>query len=115
MSALKTRYPYAGYVGLIERAALLLADPGYGLKLGASHGVRDHGLLGFLALNSPTLKDALTNIERYVGVTNEGIDGVFERDGQGSPFAFARPMRRSAVCGTIPNRSQPSWSRAPGN
>jgi AraC-like DNA-binding protein len=82
------RIPYAGYVGLIERAALLLADPGYGLKLGASHGVRDHGLLGFLALNSPTLKDALTNIERYVSVTNEGIDGVFERDGQGFAFRF---------------------------
>jgi len=53
------RIPYAAYVGLIERAAMLLADPGYGLKLGASHDVRDNGLLGFLALNSPTLKDAL--------------------------------------------------------
>ena len=37
------RIPYAAYVGLIERAAVLLGDPGYGLKLGASHGVRDNG------------------------------------------------------------------------
>jgi AraC-like DNA-binding protein len=85
------RIPYAAYVGLIERAAMLLADPGYGLKLGASHDVRDNGLLGFLALNSPTLKDALANVERYVSVTNEGIDAAFERDGQ----AFALRFRES--------------------
>jgi len=39
------RIPYAAYVGLIERAAVLLGDPGYGLKLGASQSVRDNGLL----------------------------------------------------------------------
>jgi AraC-like DNA-binding protein len=77
------RIPYAAYVGLIERAAVLLGDPGYGLKLGASRDVRDNGLLGYMALNSPTLRDALANIERYVRVTNEGIDAVFEPDRQG--------------------------------
>ena len=82
------RIPYAAYVGLIERAALLLGDPGYGLKLGASHGVRDIGLIGFIALNSPTLGDALASIERYVRVTNEGIDAVFEADGQGATLRF---------------------------
>ena len=58
------RIPYAAYMGLIERAALLLDQPGYGLKLGASHDVRDSGLIGFIALNSPTLGDALANVER---------------------------------------------------
>jgi len=82
------RIPYAAYVGLIERAAVLLGDPGYGLKLGASQSVRDNGLLGFIALNSPTLRDALANIERYVRVTNEGIDAVFEADGQRSTLRF---------------------------
>src|SRR5829696_435374 len=43
----------------IERAAALLDDPEYGLKLGTSHGARDNGLVGFIALNSPTLRDAL--------------------------------------------------------
>ena len=43
------RISYAAYMGLIERAALLLAEPAYGLKLGASHDVRDNGLLGFIA------------------------------------------------------------------
>lgn len=55
------RIPYVAYTGLIERAALLLREPGYGLKLGSSHDVRDRGLVGFIALNSPTLGDALTS------------------------------------------------------
>jgi AraC-like DNA-binding protein len=84
----ESRIAYAAYVGLIERAAMLLVDPAYGLKLGASHDVRDNGLIGFLALNSPTLNDALANVERYVAVTNEGIDAVFEREGQGSALRF---------------------------
>ena len=75
-------------MGLIERAALLLGEPGYGLKLGASHGVRDSGLLGFIALNSPTLGDALANVERYISVTNEGLDAVLE---------VARTGRRPAL------------------
>ncbi len=82
------RIRYGAYVGLIERAAALLGDPGYGLKLGASHGVRDIGLHGFIALNAPTLGDALAGIERYVRVTNEGIDAVFEADGQGATLRF---------------------------
>ena len=87
---------------------MLLGDPGYGLKLGASHDVRDNGLIGFIALNSPTLRDALANIERYVRVTNEGIDAVFEaRRAKDSPSAFARPTHRFAACGTIRSRPQP--------
>jgi AraC-like DNA-binding protein len=34
------------------------------------------------------LNDALANVERYVAVTNEGIDAVFEREGQGSALRF---------------------------
>jgi hypothetical protein len=89
----ENRIPYAAFVGLIERAALLLADPGYGLRLGASHDVRDNGLIGFIALNSPTLKDALSNIERYIGVTNEGINALFESVG-GCPYRKRHPSWR---------------------
>ena len=82
------RIPYAAYMGLIERAALLLGEPGYGLKLGISHGVRDSGLVGFIALNSATLGDALANVERYISVTNEGLDVVFELLGSGGVLRF---------------------------
>jgi len=88
LASSEDRILYAAYVGLIERSAALLGDPGYGLKLGASYGVRDVGLLGFITLNSPTLEDAFANIERYVRVTNEGIDAVFEADGQGGTLRF---------------------------
>ena len=91
------RISYAAYMGLIERAALLLGEPGYGLKLGSSHSVRDSGLVGFIALNSPTLGDALANVQRYIGVTNEGLDAVFESLGSaGGKLRFREadaPMR----------------------
>ena len=77
----EARIPYAAFMALIERAAVLLAEPAYGLKLGASHDVRDNGLLGFIALNSPTLGDALVNVKRYLSVTNEGTDAVLEPAG----------------------------------
>ena len=48
------RLPYAPVIHLIERAAALVGDASYGLHLAASLDARDHGLLGFLALNSPT-------------------------------------------------------------
>lgn len=84
----EARIPYAAFMALIERAALLLAEPAYGLKLGASHDVRDNGLLGFIALNSPTLRDALVNVKRYLGVTNEGTDAVLESAGPVSALRF---------------------------
>ena len=84
----ETRIPYAAFMALIERAALLLVEPAYGLKLGASHDVRDNGLLGFIALNSPTLRDALVNVQRYLRVTNEGSDAVIEAAGPVSALRF---------------------------
>ena len=102
------RIPYAAYMGLIERAALLLGEPGYGLKLGASHGVRDSGLVGFIALNSPTLGDALANVERYISVTNEGLDVVFESLGSGGGvLRFREADPRCAVCATMPSSRWP--------
>lgn len=83
-----SRISYAAFMHLIECAALLLAEPGYGLKLGTSHDVRDNGLLGFIAVNSPTLGDALANVERYIAVTNEGTDAVLELAGPTSGLRF---------------------------
>jgi AraC-like DNA-binding protein len=90
------RISYAAFMRLIERAALLLAEPAYGLKLGASYDVRDNGLLGFIAANSPTLGDALANVERYIGVTNEGTDATLEQAGPVAALRFrdANPQLR---------------------
>ena len=93
---------------LIERAALLLAEPAYGLKLGCSHDVRDNGLLGFIAANSPTLGDALANVERYISVTNEGTDATLEVAGPSALSASATPIPPFASCGKIPNECRHS-------
>src|SRR5215475_11705784 len=77
----ETRIPYASVLGLIERAATLLDDPSLGLRLGASHDTRDSGLLGFVVLNSPTLMDALANLQRYFRVVGEGEDVELNRSG----------------------------------
>jgi AraC-like DNA-binding protein len=74
------RLPYAPVIHLIEHAATLVGDASYGLHLAASLDARDHGLLGFLALNSPTLMDALINVQRYYKIVREG-EFEIERDG----------------------------------
>ena len=75
------RLPLASMLWLIEHAASLVGDPSYGLRLGASREPSERGLLGFLALNSPTLMDAMTNIQRYYKVVREGSEFEIERGG----------------------------------
>jgi AraC-like DNA-binding protein len=77
----ENRVPYVAILGLIERAASTLGDASYGLRLGASYRARDGGLLGFVVLNSPTLMDALANLQRYFRVVGEGEDVEIERGG----------------------------------
>jgi hypothetical protein len=73
--------PHVLVLGLIERAASLVGDASYGLRLGASRDTRDRGLLGFLLLNSPTLMDGITNLQRYSKVVGEGENLEIERNG----------------------------------
>jgi hypothetical protein len=75
----ETPLPQAVVLNLIERAASLAGDPSYGLHLGASRDARERGLLGFLALNSPTLMDAMVNMQRYYKVVREGGEFEIER------------------------------------
>ena len=75
------RVPYAAVLALIERAAAALEDVSYGLRLGASYGLREGGLLGFVLLNSPTLSDAIANLQRYFRVVGDGEDLEVERSG----------------------------------
>jgi hypothetical protein len=75
------RLPHVLVLRLIERAASLVGDASYGLRLGASRGTRDRRLLGFLLLNSPTLMDGMTNLQRYSRVVGEGENLEIERNG----------------------------------
>jgi AraC-like DNA-binding protein len=73
--------PFVSVLRLVERAAGLLGDASLGLRLGASHRAGEHGMLGFIALNSPTLGDALANVQRYFRVVGEGEDVEIVRHG----------------------------------
>lgn len=75
------RLPHVLVLRLIERAASLVGDASYGLRLGASRDTPDRGLLGFLLLNSLTLMDGMTNLQRYSRVVGEGENLEIERNG----------------------------------
>jgi AraC-like DNA-binding protein len=75
------RIPYVAVLGLVERAAAVLGDGSYGLRLGGAQEARDAGLLGFIMLNSPTLMDALLNLQQYFRVVGDGEDIEFDRSG----------------------------------
>ena len=84
----ENRLPQTAAFRLMERAAGLTGDASYGLRLGASINPRDRGLLGFIALNSPTLIDAMANIQRFYKVGREGHDCEIERFGPQVAFQF---------------------------
>ena len=84
----ENRLPQTAAFHMMERAAGLTGDASYGLRLGASINPRDRGLLGFIALNSPTLIDAMTNIQRFYKVGREGHDCEIERFGPQVAFRF---------------------------
>ena len=77
----EARLPYVSVVKLLQGAAHLTADPCYGLRLGASRNARERGLLGFVALNSPTLMDAVVNLQRFYKIVREGGEFEIERNG----------------------------------
>jgi AraC-like DNA-binding protein len=81
LSSPENPLPQSSVLRLIERAADLTEDASYGLRLGAARDPRDRGLLGFIALNSPTLLDAMSNIQRFYKLAREGGDFEIERTG----------------------------------
>jgi AraC-like DNA-binding protein len=78
----------------MERAATLLSEPGFGLRLGSSQEISDSGILGFVMLNSATLRDAVSNLQRYFLVVGDGeeFDVV-----QGGPHVSLRFRERDSA------------------
>lgn len=72
---------YTSVIALMERAATLLGEPGFGLRLGASQDISDSGILGFVMLNSATLLDAVHNLKRYFLVIGDGEDIEIDQGG----------------------------------
>ena len=70
---------------LIRRAAELLGDPLFGLRLGYEGDPRETGLLGYVALNSASLGDCLGNLRRFMAVHAEAF--TIEIQTEGDRFA----------------------------
>ena len=60
-------------IRLLELAAEALGDDSLGFHLAQHYDLRELGLLYYVTTSSETLADALTKIERYSGIVNEGI------------------------------------------
>lgn len=66
------RIAFYKHGALLDLAAKATEDSLFGLRLGLSVRPKQAGALGFLALSSDTLGDALRNLERYNRVLSEG-------------------------------------------
>ena len=92
------RIPFRKHALLFELAAEACKEPYFGLRLGAQLDVREAGLLGYVALSSPTFGQALQNVVRYHRVLTEGFQLSFEFDQHHAVLA-AIPADPSGVVG----------------
>jgi AraC-like DNA-binding protein len=66
------RIPFAQLVELYEKAAELTHDNDFGLHLGQTVDLRLFDVVGYSALNSPTLGDAFARVARYHSIWTDG-------------------------------------------
>src|SRR5262245_43738980 len=66
------RIPFAQLVDLYEKAAELTRDQDFGLHLGETVDLRLFDVVGYSALNSGTLGEALARVERYHSIWTDG-------------------------------------------
>ncbi|HVO33946.1 MAG TPA: AraC family transcriptional regulator, partial [Gemmatimonadales bacterium] len=75
------RVPAWAEQALWQLIAQRAADPGVGVRIGASIGVRQWGLLGYATSYSSTLGAALRRLVRYQRILNEGFQYRLEELG----------------------------------
>jgi AraC-like DNA-binding protein len=65
---------------LIEHALELTGEPAFGLLVGERLGISTHGILGFAALQSESLRQAIQLVERYLAVRTTLVTLRHEHD-----------------------------------
>jgi AraC-like DNA-binding protein len=73
--------PSSIFGGVLEEAAQVTADDCFGLHLGENYNPRNIGALAYVVLNSPTIRAAIENFERYLHVYNEAAKWFFTSEG----------------------------------
>jgi AraC-like DNA-binding protein len=66
------RIPFAQLVDLYEKAAQLTGDNNFGLHVGETVNPTAFDVVGYCALNSPTLGDAFARVARYHSIWTDG-------------------------------------------
>jgi len=81
----------ADYERLILAALDLMDDPSAGLLAGYHAPAGAAHLVGFVLVNSRTLRDALTLFQRYASLVVEGVDWRLVEDDDVARFGFVQP------------------------
>ena len=76
------RVPVAAYAALIERSRQLTGEPGLGFYLGLQKRMTGYGYLGFAAMSSSCLRDALELVARYASVVTSFVQVRLQTEGR---------------------------------
>ena len=87
------RTSFAKNAAFFELAAETTENINLGLEFAQSRDTRDAGLLGYVGLNSPTVKDALKNLSRYRRVMSDALEiNVDELEKMGTVYWWRRGL-----------------------
>ncbi|MFN3886547.1 MAG: AraC family transcriptional regulator [Aquabacterium sp.] len=86
--------PYAAFQALMRDALVSTAEPALGLLVGERLRINTHGMLGYAAMNSRSLREALVLFERFVPVRTTLVTVRHEVEGEQVRVHFepARPL-----------------------
>jgi len=82
------RIPFAQLVDLYEKAARLTGDKNFGLHVGKSIDPKVFDVVGYSALNSPTLGDAFARVARYHSIWTDGATFTLETSNETSAIVY---------------------------
>ena len=74
LQAKDARIPFTKNAAFFELAAEATDDSNLGFEFAQSRDTGDAGLLGYVGLNSPTVKDALKNLSRHRHVMSDALE-----------------------------------------
>ena len=83
-----SRMPFAQLVALYEKAADLTGDDNFGLHIGESVALSAFDVVGYCALNSPTLGAAFARVARYHSIWTDGALFTVESTGETSAIVY---------------------------
>jgi AraC-like DNA-binding protein len=75
------RLPVPNQIDILNRAAVALGDDFLGFHMALGYDLREIGLVYYIMASSQDLSDALSKLERYSAVVNQGVRISFGRDG----------------------------------